>query len=310
MNSVWIQSLAVLSISTVLHGCAMSRSPAEDDLLMNDTRPQATRSLSQTTLCCHTFKDVSYVPLNRGKVIINSHSPTMMFAGEKSYFYAAKFLDHQRSSALTVQSLIGKTVFPVQLQLLDAHFQPTRTIPFSDFAVTDAKLLSDPSLKTQFSLLPEENYLIIYANMRQLDKTITIPHPEQLKEKAMDVKGLSYSELEIPFSPWGLIDMQIDTQPNQLKNLLNTQTPLIDAVSNQSAINEPSANPKTEVQMSTPHEEQIKTSEQTHRYYRLAIQQAVVDGHLEQAMQLVSEGKRLGITDVEQTFIDAVKQQK
>lgn len=298
MNSIWIKNLTILSLSTILHGCAISGNQLEEQLA-SDRRPQASLSLVQTPICCQTLRQITYIPLTQEKINIDDHSPVMAFSGNKSFFYAAAIRDNQRSNGLIIRSLIGKTAFPIQLQLLNANFQPTRTIPFSDFELTEASLLYDPSLKTQINLLPEESYIIIYADIHLLDKTIGIPHPEQLKEKATGVKALSYPDLAIPFSPWGLIDIQIINQNNQLKNLLNTNTPLIETSHTASTLSS---------QMPTINEQPTTISGQTKQYYKQAIEQAVADNQVEKAMQLVSEGKKLGFTEAEQIFINAVKQ--
>ncbi len=306
MNPAWIQGLAILSLSAILHGCATSENQLEDELINSDKRPQATLSLAKTTTCCQSFNQITFQPLNSGKIIIDGSNPVMQFAGRKSFFYAATISDSQRSKVLTVQALIGKTAFPVQLQMLNDTYQPTRALSFSEFELTDARLLSDPSLQTQIALLPEERYIIIYADTAQLDKTINIPHPEKLKEKSTGVTALSYPDLQIPFSPWGLIDLQIGEQQNQLKTVLTSDTPIFDTSSKKPAV---STTPSTSyVVTSTTNETQTNISEQTKQYYKQAIQQAVTDNRLEQAMQQVSEGKKLGIADVEQTFINAVKQ--
>lgn len=49
-------------------------------------------------------------------------------------------------------------------------------------------------------------------------------------------------------------------------------------------------------------------SAQTQQYYQQAIQQAVKNNQIEQAMQLVAEAEKLGFNDARTVFVEAVKQ--
>jgi maltose operon protein len=53
---------------------------------------------------------------------------------------------------------------------------------------------------------------------------------------------------------------------------------------------------------------EVVVSTQTQQYYQQAIQKAVRNNQIEQAMQLVAEAEKLGFTDAKQVFVAAVKQ--
>ena len=135
---------------------------------------------------------------------------------------------------------------PMQILLLDAQRNPTRTLDESAFPYTEATLFSSNRFSGKFRLLPNERFMVVYANTADLQRKLTLPHPEKLKARAMNLVPAG----EAP-----------QIRPNTSNVVPRQQTGLI--------------------------------STQTQQYYQQAIQQAVKNNQIEQAMQLVAEAERL-----------------
>ncbi len=310
MKLSWIFSITALSVSAALSGCTSSGQNPSDVLLNQDLSAQATQALSTQTICCQDFSQISYQPFATGKKLIDANSPAMQFENGKSYFYAVRIEDQFVGQSISISSVIGKNAFPLQVILLKTDFQVSRIIPTSAFMTTDYTLLSAPALKANISLLPDERLMIITADNQYMGKAISLPHPEKLKEQATGIVAKPYPDIQIPYSPWGVIELS--TQENgSLTNLFKSDSALF---TNQTSA--PVTTPVVSQQASvpavvaaTPMVTSSKTgiSAQTKTYYQQAITQAVKENQLEQAMQLVSEAKKLGYTEAETVFIQAVK---
>ncbi len=144
MKLSWFFSVTSLSIITVLAGCASSSSHQENQLLNNDLSASATQTLAIQSLCCNDLAQVTYPALTTGKKLINGTSPAMQFESGRSYFYAARIDDQYLGKPISIHSSIGKTVFPLQVLLLKADHQVSRSLPLSTFNTTDYALMSFP----------------------------------------------------------------------------------------------------------------------------------------------------------------------
>jgi Maltose operon periplasmic protein precursor (MalM). len=304
MKLSWFFNITALSITTVLAGCASSGSNQENQLLNNDLSTSATQALATQSLCCNDLAQVTYPALETGKKLINGTSPAMQFESGKSYFYAAKIDDQYLGKQLSIHSSIGKTVFPLQVLLLKADHQVSRSLPLSAFSTTGYSLMSSPALKADIQLFPEEKFMIIYADNRMMGKSIKIPHPEKLKEKATGIVAPPYPDLDIPFSPWGVVEIQTAGNNSALSKLLSSEPVL--SSQNTTTGSAPAATavaPKSSTSTVA-----VTASSQTQQYYQQAIQQAVKNNQIEQAMQLVAEAEKLGFNDARTVFVEAVKQ--
>ena len=304
MKLSWFFSVTSLSIITVLAGCASSSSHHENQLLNNDLSASATQTLAIQSLCCNDLAQVTYPALTTGKKLINGTSPAMQFESGRSYFYAARIDDQYLGKPISIHSSIGKTVFPLQVLLLKADHQVSRSLPLSTFNTTDYALMSSPALKADIQLFPEEKFIIVYANNRMIGKNIKLPHPEKLKEKATGIVAQPYPDIEIPFSPWGVVEIQIAGNNSTLSKLFSSE-PVLSSHSSTTELAPVPAVAAVAPQSSTI---AVTASSQTQQYYQQAIQQAVKNNQIEQAMQLVAEAEKLGFNDARTIFVDAVKQ--
>lgn len=303
MKYSWFFSVTTLSIATALVGCASSGSDQENRLLNNDLSISAQHALATQTPCCSDLSQVSYTSFSTGKKLLNAASPVMQFDSGKSYFYAAKIDDQYMGRTISIHSSIGKNVFPLQVLLLNADQHISRALPLSVFSSTDYSLMSSPELAADIQLLPEERFMIVYADNRMMGKSIKIPHPEKLKEKATGIVAQPYPDIEIPFSPWGVIDIQTAGNNNALGKLFSSD-PILPSYNSTA----PTVAATVTTQQPVTHTTTVSASSQTRDYYQQAIQKAVKNNQIEQAMQLVAEAEKLGINDAKTVFVEAVKQ--
>ncbi len=306
MKYSWFFSVTALSVTTFLAGCASSGSNQENQLLNNDLSTSATQALATQSLCCNDLSQVTYHSLETGKKLINGMSPAMQFESGKSYFYAAKIDDQFLGKQISIHSSIGKSVFPLQVLLLKSDHQVSRTLPLSAFTTTDYSLMSSPALKADIQLFPEEKFMIVYADNRMMGQTIKMPHPEKLKEKATGIVAQPYPDIEIPFSPWGVVEIQTAENKSTLSKLLSSEPVLSSDKTKTGSAPAVYAAPAV---VPPPSGTVASTvSAQTKQYYQQAIQAAVKENQIEQAMQLVAEAEKLGFTEARNVFVEAVQQ--
>jgi len=302
MKSVLIRRVVVMALSVALAGCAThSENPQASDVLNTDSSATALSALNHAPVCCSNYNAIQYRSLQNGKVVIDAASPVMAFTAGHSYFYAGKIADQNQGQTLTLTSLVGKTVMPVSVILLDSNFVQTRSIDASAFPFTEQAMMSANGLSGELKLLPNEKYLIIYAPMDQMHQSIAIPHPEKLKAKATGMAPPPYPDIQVPYSPWGVVDIKFDGSTSFLSTLTSSQ----DTASAHSAV-VPTVISAPMPPPAAVHE--VAVSTQTQQYYQQAIQKAVRNNQIEQAMQLVAEAEKLGFTDAKQVFVEAVKQ--
>lgn len=306
MKLSWIFSITALSVSAALSGCTSSGKNPSDELLNQDLSVQASQALSTQIVCCQDFSQISYQPFSNGRKLINANSPAMQFEHGKSYFYAARIDDQFVGKSVSVSSVIGKTTLPLQVILLKTDFQVSRVIPANAFSLTDYTLLSSPVLKANISLLPDERLIILAADNQYLGKSITVPHPEKLKEKATGIVAKPLPDIQIPFSSWGVIELSTQDS-GAITNLFKSDSTVLVTQTSVPATNPVVMQSAPAVATPAMISSKATISAQTKAYYQQAITQAVKENQLEQAMQLVTEAKQLGYSEAETVFIQAVK---
>jgi len=242
-----------------LSGCASQGSV--DPQLGADNSLAAKQHLSVASICCTDFSSITMQQLHNGNLTINATSQVMQFPSGRSAFYAGAIPAEFYGADVTAASIVAGSAMPMQILLLDAQRNPTRTLDENAFPYTEATLFSSNRFSGKFRLLPNERFMVVYANTADLQRKLTLPHPEKLKARAMNLVPAG----EAP-----------QIRPNTSNVVPRQQTGLI--------------------------------STQTQQYYQQAIQQAVKNNQIEQAMQLVAEAEKLGFNDARTIFVDAVKQ--
>jgi maltose operon periplasmic protein len=130
------------------------------------------------------------------------------------------------------------------------------------------------------------------------------PPREKVKEHATGIVAQPYPDIEIPFSPWGVVEIQIAGNNSTLSKLFSSE-PVLAPHSSTTELAPVPAVAAVAPQSSTV---AVTASSQTQQYYQQAIQQAVKNNQIEQAMQLVAEAEKLGFNDARNVFVEAVKQ--
>ena len=285
----------VLLTALTLMGCAhQSGIKQQPDM---DNSAEARLALTQAAICCTDFSSVTMQQLHNGIIAIDASSPVMQFASGRSAFYAGEIPAEYYGADVTAASLVGKTAMPLQVMLLDAQRNPTRTLDEHAFPFTEATLFSSNRFSGKIRLLPNERFMVIYANTADLQRKLTLPHPEKLKARAKNITPPPYPDLQIPYSPWGNVELKFSNPVAQM--------PVIEKVTQPAVATSPVS---TTTIKAEPPVQTTTVSQQTRQYYQQAIQQAVRDNQIEQAMQLVAEAEKLGFTEARNVFVDAVKQ--
>ena len=285
----------VLLTALTLMGCAhQSGIQQQPDI---DNSAEAKQALSQATICCTDFSSAVMQQLHNGIITIGANSQVMQFASGRSAFYAGEIPAEYYGADVTASSLVGQTAMPLQIMLLDTQRNPTRSLGEQAFPFTEATLFSSNRFSGKIRLLPNERFMVIYANTADLQRKLTLPHPEKLKARAKNVAPPPYPDLQIPYSPWGNVELKFSNPVAQMSVMETVVQPASSTpqVSTTTVKAEPVAQTTT-------------VSQQTRQYYQQAIQKAVKNNQIEQAMQLVAEAEKLGFTEAKSVFVEAVKQ--
>ncbi len=278
-----------------LSGCATQGGVAPQSGVDNSL--EAKQHLSVAPLCCTDFSFITMQQLHNGNLTIDATSQVMQFPSGRSAFYAGAIPTEFYGADVTAASIIAGSAMPMQILLLDAQRKPTRTLDENAFPYTEATLFSSNRFSGKFRLLPNEHFMVIYANTSDLQRKLILPHPEKLKARAKNLVPSAYPDLQIPYSHWGTVELKFSNPSTQ---------PVVAEIAAMPAGEAPQIRPNTS--NVAPRQQTGLISAQTQQYYQQAIQQAVKNNQIEQAMQLVSEAERLGFNDARTVFIDAVKQ--
>lgn len=284
-----------LLMAMALSGCASQGNVAPQ--LSADNSLAAKQALSTAPLCCTDFTATTMQPLHNGNLTLDATSPVMPFPSGRSAFYAGTIPTEYYGAEVTAAAIVADTVMPMQILLLDAQRNPTRTLDEHAFPYTEATLFSSNRFSGKFRLLPHERFMVIYANTTDLQRKLTLPHREKLKARAMNLVPAAYPDLQIPYSPWGMVELKFSNP---------SPPPLAAGTVAMPAGEAPQIRPNTINVEPPPPAERIST--QTQQYYQQAIRHAVTENQIEQAMQLVAEAEQLGFADARKIFVEAVQQ--
>lgn len=293
----------------VLTGCSnFANMPQPSDV---DDSAQAKQMLQSANICCTDFSTMTMQPLHNGTYSIGASASVMEFSTGRSAFLAGAIPSQYYGSEVTAASFIGKTVMPIQVILLDEQRQVSRSLDDQAFPFSKATIFEPNSFKGKIKLLPNERFMVVYANTSHLEKSLSLPSPQALKQYSQGYETSPYPDVKIPYSPWGLVSLKFE-EPNTETSVINTKSVITStslAAAAPVAVAPVSVMPKQEAAPQTAAVTTSTTaiSAQTKAYYQQAIQGAVKANQLEQAMQLVSEAKKLGYSEAQNVFIQAVK---
>lgn len=315
MKTCVYRTLLSLAVTIALSGCAMTgtTSGPAGQMLDKDHSLAGQSALQHASICCQNLLAVPYQPLKNASIVIDQNAPVMNFPGGRSYFFAGKIDDVQIGQLVTLDAMIGKSVLPVAVQLLDENYRITRQIPSSHFQLKEGTLLSQYAISGSFQLMPNERYLLIYADAGQYGKTLSLGNPDKIRAQILSQAPEPYPDINVPYAPWGLVDVKIGTDDSVTAMIFNSK-PLIGAgntatpAASTPVVAATSHVTPAPVPMTVPVATASGISTQTRNYYTQAIRTAVKQNQIEQAMQLVDEAQRLGFSDAKTIFVTAVKQ--
>ncbi|MDK9759139.1 transcriptional regulator, partial [Vibrio sp. D173a] len=168
--------LAVL-LGALLSGCA------SDAQVQTQLTPP-----TNAEVCCSDFSQFPYAQLNDNedlKFDIDLGSPVGTFTTGNSHFAAFKFSDRSAEMLVTLSSLmIDDSVFAPEAILLDANFQPVKTLKFEDFKIQASDAFTRTSYIDRVRIDASKTpFMVIYTPAEQLGKAIQVDHPAKVRAK-------------------------------------------------------------------------------------------------------------------------------
>ncbi|WP_256384453.1 MalM family protein [Photobacterium toruni] len=256
--------------------------------------------------CCSSYSQFSWIPLQGTdiSVAINAQSQIGQFPDGKSYFAAFSLPSHVEQMQVKLDSIIRKDqVFAPTVILLNANFQPVKTIDLKDFTLTSSNLLQRAAYqKTIMMTATKTPYMIVYSSEKYRGDTITIPHPERMRAEELGLPRPIVTDPEIKYALTGQLHLAF--KPTQLKSY-QVSTP---ALAPQAIIADSSVTPK--VVAKAPTAVAVASSAmlpETEAFYNQQITSAIKQKNIKKALQLLDEAKRAGSTSAEAVFVDLVQ---
>ena len=154
---------------------------------------------------------------------------------------------------------------------------------FDNFVYQPARMLEGDRVEGKFSFVPtygtKEVNVLVYTDSDDLQTTTELLHPAKAYARARSTVEPDIPNPHAQHSPFGSFSMRVSS-------------PQIDNAS---------------VAFTQPRVDQAPAMEETQGYYLNSIENAVNNGDINKAMQLLEEAERLGIKEARPTFINAVE---
>lgn len=277
--------LAVL-LGALLSGCA------SDAQVQTQLTPP-----TNAEVCCSDFSQFPYAQLNDNedlKFDIDLGSPVGTFTTGNSHFAAFKFSDRSAEMLVTLSSLmINDSVFAPEAILLDANFQPVKTLKFEDFKIQASDAFTRTSyverLRIDASKTP---FMIIYTPADELGKAIKVDHPAKVRAKEFGEVMPMVTDPVYTNQLGGRLELEIET----LKLRPYRAQPVVAPAAAAAPVVAETKKPKT----------QIRVQQETQDFYISAIQNAVKSGDVPKALSLLDEAKALNVEGAQEAFVRAV----
>ena len=277
--------LAVL-LGALLSGCA------SDAQVQTQLTPP-----TNAEVCCSDFAQFPYAQLNDNedlKFDIDLGSPVGTFTTGNSHFAAFKFSDRSSEMVMTLSSLmIDDSVFAPEAILLDANFQPVKTLKFEDFKVRASDAFTRTSyierLRVDASKTP---FMVIYTPADQLGKAIQVDHPAKVRAKEFGEVMPMVTDPVYTNQLGGRLELEIETlklRPYRAKTVV---APAVAAAPVVAETKKPNT--------------QIRAQQETQDFYISAIQNAVKSGDVPKALSLLDEAKALNVEGAQEAFVRVV----
>lgn len=187
--------------------------------------PDQMAALAGAPVCCKTYSEIRYVPLEVGKlksVRLGPGSPAFAFEPGKSYYFAGRLPAYSGPLLLSIDSegtVAGAEhtfVLRPEVLMLDASYQVTRHIPGEDFKHTRAAdFLGTVFINQQNA---SETYFLIFTRTGagETVKQFT-PYTFSLGAAPITLDGGEQS-IQLAFGPVGLLNVAVHRyQPLRIK---------------------------------------------------------------------------------------------
>jgi maltose operon protein len=269
------KALSISALSLMIGGCATT----------SDQTVVTTPSIEKP-ICCTHYSDFFWLTLAQNdqiKVRLDSASPAWSFPEGHSYFSALQFSALSGQVRINISSLMTNgQVFAPKVVLLNAHFEPQTSYGIDHFQIRYANALETNRYETSLTVNAEETpYMIIYSDASHIGDTVVIPHPAKRRAAKSGEPFPIVSDLTYHHALNGKLEIRIETL----------------AVRQHSAVLSPiSPKPST---LRPAEDESIL-------FYHNAIKSAIRVNNIEKALALLDEAKRLGITNAQRVFIEAI----
>jgi maltose operon protein len=247
---------------------------------------EAEKLLLQSTPCCPDYSAFTYRELKTDStqtVVMDGSFPSFQFPGGKSFFIAFRLPATNRPLSIEVQSIAAPDrVFAPELLILTSDYQVARQIGADYFQYQSAGFLKGERLEAKLVDIggfKDETFLIVYSSPASRSGSTTLVHPAKQFARSQNRVEPDIPDPVAKHSPLGVITVFATTgQPAE-----QTSKPL----------NIPKGQERAP---------EIFINEK--------IKQAVAEGRIEEAMQLVEDAEANGSTTARRAFIDAVKDQQ
>ncbi|MBC7002371.1 hypothetical protein BIZ37_07355 [Photobacterium sp. BZF1] len=259
--------------ASLLAGCANNIENIDTAAAANQAQVDSLSNLNWTPLKLPS--DVTFE--------LNEDSQTLAYSDSAGP--VAAFLVPANRGAITVnlKSYATTTLYAPSIKVLDENNKELEHYSYADFVYKPARMLEGDLVEGTFSFIPtyntEEVKVLVYTNPQDLQTSTELLHPAKAYARARSTVEPDIPNPHAQHSPYGKFSMRISS-------------PQIDNAS---------------VAFTKPRVDQAPAMEETQGYYLNSIENAVNNGDINKAMQLLEEAERLGIKEARPTFINAVE---
>ncbi len=310
--------------------------------LSSDTRDlyvspsKASGVLDSSAECCQYLSEISYTTVDYNQIVevdLDSAQQAFPFTTGKSFLAAYELPKINQNLPVTINSLIGDTLFAPTIALLNEDFQVTRVITYSSFNYVEAEYFRPNMMQMTFLVKraaalenEKEAYMLVYSTESDRAGSTQIVHPLRTYAKAQNKADPGVADPFIPHSALGQLEVRFN---DANENGVFSDTPLVGGSSTSKVSLEVS---EQQIAPEEPEVKALKASEVTsfdrdtagvgakkatsvsqerlseaESFYNQLIKRYVAEGDIGKALTLVEEAEAIGSKTARETFVEAVK---
>ncbi|PSJ47541.1 maltose operon protein MalM [Zobellella endophytica] len=249
--------------------------------------PPALPAIGQQQLAALHWQPLA--PTAHERIVLDAASPRLD-TGLGEGPVAAFALPADRGTLdITLHSLVSERhqVFAPNVLILDERLQPAAFYPSEAFPFASGRLLQADRLEGHITLTPmpgqQRVYMLVFTRAEDLARVTLMPHPAKVHARALGNQPPAIADVPVVHRPAGTLGLRLVAEQRQ------GVTPL--GVSPSVAAERAAVAPLAE----------------TESYFLRAIRTAVAAGDIDQALSLLAEAERLGVTRARAGFVEAVQ---